>query len=115
HYGTAAQLANDYHDVEETGHKSDLRRAKGTLPLLYARHSASAGPIGLADLTASGAMHFTWAIYQLERRAGDRVLGELAERDQAVSYLQALVSLPATPDADACPGHSLKATPCAGE
>jgi geranylgeranyl pyrophosphate synthase len=92
HYGTAAQLANDVHDVEETGHKSDLQRAKGTLPLLYARHAAAAGPAGSDDLAASGAMHFTWAIYQLERRAGDSILGRLAERGQAVSCLQALVS-----------------------
>jgi hypothetical protein len=36
-------------------------------------------------------MHFTWAIYRLERRAGDRVLAELAKRGQEVSYLQSLV------------------------
>jgi geranylgeranyl pyrophosphate synthase len=92
HYGTAAQLANDFHDVEETSHKSDRRRSKGTLPLLYALHAADAAGARPPDLAASGAMHFTWAIYQLERRAGDRVMAELARRGQEVSYLQSLVS-----------------------
>lgn len=98
HFGTASQLANDLHDAERASGKSDLRRAKGTLPLIYARRGAGAGQGTIAaappteqELVAGGALHFTWVVLQLERQACAAVLEQLADRGQSVARLRGLL------------------------
>ena len=93
HYGTAAQLANDLRDAENKGQKSDWQRAKGTLPLIYSRNSPTRGlesPIP-QSLRASGALHFTWVVREIERQACAGVLEQLAARGQAVAPLCAIL------------------------
>lgn len=96
HFGTASQLANDLHDAERTSGKSDLRRSKGTVPLIYARRGAGQGTIAPLpptedELVASGALHFTWVVLQLERQACAAVLEQLADRGQTVARLRELL------------------------
>ncbi len=97
HHGTAAQLANDLHDAGNIDRKSDLARAKGTLPLIFVRHAgrrtaggASTGEVTPQDLAAGGALHFTWVVLEIERQAGATVLEQLAARGQSVAQLRAL-------------------------
>lgn len=93
HYGTAAQLSNDLHDAGDQGNKSDLARQKGTLPLLYARAepTAPAPADPSQDLMASGALHFTWVILEIERQRCASLLDDLAARGQAVTSLRDLL------------------------
>ncbi|HEX5502763.1 MAG TPA: polyprenyl synthetase family protein [Thermomicrobiales bacterium] len=97
HYGTAAQLANDLHDVANPGRKTDLEREKGTLPLVFDRRGAPAE--ATADdappaerLRLSGALHFTWVVIELERQACARLLAELRGRGQATAWLERLLA-----------------------
>lgn len=96
HYGAAAQLANDLHDVANPERKTDLARGKGTLPLVYDRRGAT-GAAGddappAERLRRSGALHFTWVVIELERQACTRILGELRERGQATAWLERLLA-----------------------
>lgn len=100
HYGTAAQLANDLHDAENESDKSDVHRAKATLPLIYGRESQSRvlpsngrdGNLAPQSLQASGALHFTWVALEIECQACAGVLEQLAARGQAVAQLRAISS-----------------------
>ena len=102
HYGTSAQLANDLHDAGNAGRKTDLRRGKGTLPLIFDRHSADpavppgAGQLDEAaaveQLRTSGALHFTWVVLEIERQACHALLDQLAARGHAVAGLRELLA-----------------------
>lgn len=89
HYGTAAQLSNDLHDVADEEDKTDIKRQKGTLPLLYER-TASA-PDTAQDPAASGALHFTWVVLEIERQHCAEIADKLAARGQAAESLRALL------------------------
>lgn len=89
HYGTAAQLSNDLHDAEDVEDKSDIARQKGTLPLLYERGKNSAETA--MNPAASGALHFTWVVLEIERQHCAEIADELAARGQAVENLRALL------------------------
>lgn len=88
HHGTAAQLANDLHGAENTANKTDVERQKGTLPLLYARAVATGEP---ATIAASGALHFTWVILEIERQRCVQLLDTLAARGHLVADLRDLL------------------------
>jgi geranylgeranyl pyrophosphate synthase len=95
HYGTAAQLSNDLHDAENQEQKSDTTRHKGTLPLLYSRTDTAPTPATMppAELAASGALHFTWVILEIERQHCLKILAELTEREQAITGLRELLGV----------------------
>ena len=87
HYGTAAQLSNDLHDAENEAAKSDIARQKGTLPLLYAR--ADEGTIETpSSPAASGALHFTWVVLEIERQRCAELADQLLTRGQASDNLR---------------------------
>ena len=90
HYGTAAQLSNDLHDAEDAEGKSDIAQQKGTVPLLF--HQAT--PPEAAEQPnpqASGALHFTWVILEIERQHCAAIADELAERGQDSQHLRTLL------------------------
>ncbi len=98
HFGTLAQLANDWADALDTGGKSDWRRGKATVPLTFARRQAAgagtgapAHPLTLQDLRDRGALHFTWVVQEIEREACLALLDELAARGQTVAPLRAFL------------------------
>jgi geranylgeranyl diphosphate synthase type I len=101
HYGTAVQLANDLHDALDGERKTDLERRKSTLPLIFSHH-AGADTADQADLAASGALHFTWVVVEIERQACREVLAQLAERGQNVAPLRDFV--PSQPVGEGQPG-----------
>ncbi len=96
HHGTAAQLANDLHDSENVERKSDVARAKGTLPLIFERRatrgmgSETLSGASPRELQTGGALHFTWVVLEIERQAGAGVLDQLAIRGQSIAHLRAL-------------------------
>jgi len=90
HFGTGAQLANDLHDAEDREHKSDAERGKDTLPLLYARSLQQPQEV-IGSVAASGALHFTWVILELERQECARILEQLITLGQQTSELRALL------------------------
>lgn len=90
HYGTAAQLSNDLHDADDAAGKSDIARQKGTIPLLYQRETVLATE-PTENAQASGALHFTWVILELERQQCATIADELAARGQASEHLQMLL------------------------
>jgi geranylgeranyl pyrophosphate synthase len=85
HFGTAAQLANDLHDATAPDLKSDLERQKGTLPLTFTRRNAN--DVDPGNIAASGALHFTWVVLEMERDACRDIGEQLAARGQDVSVL----------------------------
>lgn len=87
HFGTAAQLSNDLHDAADLGQKSDVERQKGTLPLVFGRHSESTASATLE----SGALHFTWVVLEIERQACRDIAEDLAARGQRVEFLREMV------------------------
>ena len=89
HYGTAAQLSNDLHDVADKEDKTDLERHKGTLPLLYDRTAGA--PETAQNPAASGALHFTWVILEIERQHCAEIADKLAAHGQAAESLRALL------------------------
>lgn len=89
HYGTAAQLSNDLHDVEDQEDKSDIARQKGTLPLLYGRGESVTEEA--SNPTSSGALHFTWVVLEIERQHCAEIADKLAARGQAAESLRALL------------------------
>jgi geranylgeranyl pyrophosphate synthase len=89
HFGTAAQLANDLHDATAPNLKSDLQRQKGTLPLTFTRRNAH--NVEPHSVSASGALHFTWVVLEIERDACRSIGEQLAERQQDVSALRDLL------------------------
>lgn len=90
HYGTMAQLSNDLHDAQDTGKKSDFRRGKGTLPLIFTATGGNHAPLTPELVDASGALHFTWVIFEIERQHGVAVLDQLDQRGYATTQLRAL-------------------------
>lgn len=90
HYGTAAQLSNDLHDAVEETAKSDLAQQKPTLPLLFRRRAALAHH-AVPGVAASGALHFTWVVVEIEREACRSLTEELAARGQDVASLRQIV------------------------
>ncbi len=91
HHGTAAQLANDLHGAENTLSKTDVERQKGTLPLLYARGARAVATGEPATIAASGALHFTWVILEIERQRCVQLLDTLAARGHLVADLRDLL------------------------
>ena len=93
HYGTAAQLSNDLHDVADQEDKSDIKRQKGTLPLLYARidERVASGTATEINPTISGALHFTWVVLEIERQHCADIADRLAARGQAAEHLRVLL------------------------
>jgi geranylgeranyl diphosphate synthase type I len=89
HYGTAAQLSNDLHDVDDQEGKSDIARQKGTLPLLYER--ASNPTEMMSDPRQSGALHFTWVVLEIERQRCAEIADRLADHGQAADNLRTLL------------------------
>lgn len=87
HFGTAAQLANDLHDATNTGSKSDLALGRGTLPLVYFGKQDGSSD----EVTASGALQFTWVVLEIERQHCAELLDQLAARGQGVAQLRDLL------------------------
>lgn len=96
HYGTMAQLANDLHDAEDVQQKSDIKLGKPTLPLLFSRNSAltteSPSDLTPESIAASGALHFTWVVIEVERENCRRLTEEMAANGQDVRRLVQLLS-----------------------
>lgn len=90
HFGTAAQLANDLHDAFDAGRKSDVARRKKTLPLAYHERSTADARVPVT-IAASGALHFTWVIVEIERQACREIAEQLAARGQDVAPLRRAV------------------------
>lgn len=90
HYGTAAQLSNDLHDAEDGVKKSDIARQKGTVPLIYQR-GGGRDDVAVDDPQASGALHFTWVLLEIERQHCATIADELAAHGQAAEHLRALL------------------------
>jgi len=90
HYGTVAQLANDLHDAVDDAAKSDVARKKSTLPLLFSHRVTS--EIGSnPGVAASGALHFTWVIVEIERQACRDLADELDARGQDTAHFRQFV------------------------
>jgi geranylgeranyl pyrophosphate synthase len=96
HFGTMHQLANDLHDAQKQGSKSDLARKRPTLPITYFRMGLLDDDQGAAelrpdDLVNSGALHFTWVVVERERQRCREVIEKLASKGQDPTSLQSLV------------------------
>ena len=94
HYGTMLQLSNDLHDAQSESEKSDLARKKPTLPIVYFRRGVdkSAGDdLNAYDVARSGALHFTWVIFERERQKCRRIIEELALKGQNSTSLLSLI------------------------
>jgi geranylgeranyl pyrophosphate synthase len=90
HYGTVAQLANDLHDAVDETDKSDVTRQKSTLPLIF--NQGSANETGnTPGVVASGALHFTWVVVEIERQACRDLADELDARGQDTTQFRQLV------------------------
>jgi geranylgeranyl pyrophosphate synthase len=94
HYGTMVQLANDLHDAQSTGDKSDLTLRKPTLPVIFFLRGSDKAP--LVELTPeavakSGALQFTWVVFERERQACHEVLDRLDGHNQDTTALRGLV------------------------
>lgn len=94
HWGTMSQLANDFHDAQGNLDKTDLDRRKPTLPIVFGGLASSSEPNGeltVARLRDSGALHFTWVIFEIEREACRKSVTELERRGQSVARLAEMV------------------------
>ncbi len=92
-FGTMAQIANDIHDANDTSGKSDITSGKRTLPRLFAiraAKSSTTAPSG-QDVERSGALHFSWVVFEIERRKCLKTLTELEMAGQHVDLLHAMV------------------------
>jgi geranylgeranyl pyrophosphate synthase len=95
HYGTMLQLANDLHDAQEIETKSDLRNLKATLPILfYAQQHRDLDPDAVRpeDIRASGALHFTWTVVELQRNRCREIVYELGRQGQTTESLQRILN-----------------------
>lgn len=90
HYGTVAQLANDLHDAVDDTDKSDVTRKKSTLPLIFNQRTANETGES-PGVVASGALHFTWVIVEIERQACRDLADELDARGQDTAQFRQLV------------------------
>lgn len=90
HYGTVAQLANDLHDAVDDAAKSDIARKKSTLPLLFSHRVASETGSN-SGVAASGALHFTWVVVEIERQACRDLADELDARGQDTAHFRQFV------------------------
>lgn len=95
HYGTMGQVSNDLHDaMDGTLAKSDRRRAKGTLPFVFARRTPG-DPAAWEDaerlspqrLHDMGALHFAYVVVETERQSALRLAEALSRRGQCVEPL----------------------------
>lgn len=94
HYGTMLQLSNDLHDAQRQGEKSDLARKKPTLPIVYFQRGMKRldkSELNPDDILNSGALHFTWVIFERERQRCSEIIAKLASRGQNSTSLQALI------------------------
>ena len=94
HYGTMLQLSNDLHDAQDRGEKSDLSRKKPTLPITFFRRGldeVGVDEIRAVDLINSGALHFTWVIFERERHQCLDIVERLASRGQDTLSLKSLI------------------------
>jgi len=94
HYGTMLQLSNDLHDAQNRGEKSDLSRMKPTLPITFFRRGideVGVDEIRANDLISSGALHFTWVIFERERQQCLDIVEILTSRGQDTLSLNSLI------------------------
>jgi competence protein ComQ len=97
HYGTMVQLSNDIHDAQNDLEKSDLSSAKPTLPVLfYLRQlgNPAAERVSASDVVNSGALHFTWTIFEMQRQRCLAILDELDQRQQKTVHVRSIVGKP---------------------
>jgi len=95
HYGTMLQLANDLHDAQDVDTKSDLRKLKATLPILFyvhQHHITDPGALQPVDIRASGALHFTWTVVEVQRKRCREIVQELECHGQATEPLQLVLN-----------------------
>lgn len=93
HFGTMAQIANDIHDVTNHSSKSDAARGNPTLPRLFVAR-ASRSPvteISGEEVTTGGGLHFSWVVFEIERRTCLKLLQDLEQAGQHVQPLQQMV------------------------
>lgn len=93
HFGTMSQIANDMHDIEADAIKSDQKRQSATLPLIYLRHLLRDHSGGREQVTLqdSGALHFSWTVFETERMRCQSILSRLRASDQHVELLVKLL------------------------
>jgi geranylgeranyl pyrophosphate synthase len=90
-YGTMLQLSNDLHDAQDLREKSDLRKLKPTVPIVfYARQSPKRviGELNPEGVISSGALHFTWAVIELQRKRCLQELEALRAQNQAIEFIR---------------------------
>jgi geranylgeranyl pyrophosphate synthase len=94
HYGTMVQLSNDLHDAQNDLQKTDLASAKPTLPVLFYVRQLGSAPLDeltTADVINSGAIHFAWTIFELQRQRCLAVLDELDQRNQLTAPIRPII------------------------
>ena len=96
HFGTMQQLSNDLHDAQTPGKKSDLARKKPTLPIAFFRlglqnDEQEIRELRTEDISRSGALHFTWVVFERERQRCREILEQLASKGQDPTSLQSLI------------------------
>ncbi|HEX7102372.1 MAG TPA: polyprenyl synthetase family protein [Nitrolancea sp.] len=94
HYGTMVQLSNDLHDAQNDVQKTDLARAKPTLPVLFYVRQLGSGTmqeLTTKDVINSGALHFAWTIFEMQRKRCLSILDELDERDQMTAHIRSII------------------------
>jgi competence protein ComQ len=94
HYGTMIQLSNDLHDAQDSVTKTDLQQLKPTLPILfYVRRKGNAKVEELHpdELAGSGALHFTWVVFESQRQRCFAILEELEGRNQSTAQFRLLL------------------------
>jgi geranylgeranyl pyrophosphate synthase len=93
-YGTMVQLANDLHDAQRVGEKSDLALRKPTLPVTFFLRGSDTMPHDVLTPEAvanSGALQFTWVVFERERQECRALLNSLAAQNQETSALRRLI------------------------
>jgi geranylgeranyl pyrophosphate synthase len=103
HFGTMLQLANDLHDAQRQGTKSDLARKNPTLPIAFFRRGLQNEDPGTDelhpdDVAVSGALHFTWVVIERERQRCREVIEDLASKGQDPTLLQSLIGSSTGPE-----------------
>jgi competence protein ComQ len=94
HYGTMVQLSNDLHDAQDDLQKTDLTSYKPTLPVLFylRQHGGAAeDESDPKDVIESGALHFTWTIFEIQRQRCLSILEDLDRRNQNTSHLRSII------------------------
>ena len=93
-YGTMSQLSNDLHDAQNQGTKSDLSLKKPTLPITFFRRGLDddrEGELRADEIVDSGALHFTWVVFERERERCLGIVEKLASRGQDTVLLKSLI------------------------